>query len=151
MAANAERIAMSDSSGIRKLGPQLPVWAARASSFFLLQGAFLLVAYAVLGFDTDPDTFPNGLRLDPIHAAVHLVWGAIGTWIGFRRPEFALGFIFAFSGFYIALAALGTFAPPEYHCGMQLRREENTFHWIVGPLALALALVALLTSSGGKE
>lgn len=139
---------MSGSSGLRKLGQQLPVLAARASSFFLFQGAFLLVAYSVMGFDTDPDTFPNGLRLDPIHAGVHFVWGAIGTWIGFRRPEFALGFIFVFSGFYIALAALGTFAPAEYHCGMQLRSEENIFHWTVGPLALALGVIALFSSSG---
>lgn len=141
---------MSGSSGIRELGPQLPVWAARASSFFLLQGAFLLIAYAVLGFDTDPDTFPNGLRLDPVHAAVHLVWGATGSYVGFRRPDLSLGFIFAFAGFYIALAALGTFAPADYHCGMQLRREENIFHWIVGPLALAVALLALFTSQAEK-
>lgn len=141
---------MSSNSGIRKFGPQLPVWAARVSSFFLLQGAFLLIAYVVLGFDTDPDSFPNGLRLDPVHAGVHLVWGAIGTWVGFRRPGLALGFIFAFAGFYIALAALGTFAPAEYHCGMQLRREENTFHWIVGPLALALGFIALFFTPEGK-
>ncbi len=141
---------MIGSSRIRELGQRLPVWAARASSFFLFQGAFLLIAYAVLGFDTDPDTFPNGLRLDPVHAAVHLVWGAIGSYVGFRRPDLALLFIFAFAGFYVALAALGTFAPAEYHCGMQLRREENTFHWMVGPLALALGLFALVSSSGER-
>lgn len=142
---------MNGSFGIRKLGPQLPVWAARASSFFLLQGAFLLIAYAIFGFDTDPDTFPNGLRLDPVHAGVHLVWGAVGTWIGFRRPGLALSFIFGFAGFYIALAALGTFAPAEYHFGMQLAEEENTFHWIVGPLALALGFIALFAASERKE
>src|SRR6476620_3034923 len=50
----------------------LVVWAARLTVYFLLQGALLLLAYAYYGFDTDPQSFPPGQRLDPLHAAVHL-------------------------------------------------------------------------------
>ena len=64
----------------------LVVWAARLSVYFLLQGSLLLVAYTYYGFDTDPQSFPPGQRLDPLHAAVHLLWGLAGTYVGFVRP-----------------------------------------------------------------
>lgn len=115
------------------------VWAARATSYFALQGAGLLLAYAWLGFGTSPDNFPPGLRLDPIHAGVHLIWGLIGATIGFFVPRFAPAFIFAFAIFYLGLAVLGTFT--HAHFGMRLATGENVFHWIVGPLALLVALV----------
>lgn len=126
--------------------PALIVWATRATLYFALQGFGLLVAYALIGFSTDPDTFPPGLRLDPIHAAVHFVWGVAGTYVGFARPQMALPYLFAFAGFYVMLAMLGTFAPEAYHCGMRLSRGENTFHWIVGPLTLAIGTYGLMRS-----
>ena len=42
----------------------LAVWAARLSVYFLLQGGILLLAYAYYGFDTDPQSFLPGQRLD---------------------------------------------------------------------------------------
>ncbi len=115
------------------------VWAARATLYFALQGAGLLLAYAWLGFSTHPDTFPPGLRLDPIHAGVHLVWGIVGAFIGFCAPRLAAAFILVFAIFYLGLAVLGTFT--HTHLGMRLATGENVFHWIVGPLALLVALI----------
>lgn len=118
---------------------RLPVWAARALVYFLIQGAGLLAAYAYFGFGTSPDAFPPGLRLDPVHAGVHIVWGIAAAYVGFWRPRFATGFVLAFAVFYIALALLGTLT--HHHFGMRLGTGENIFHWIVGPAALAVGLV----------
>ena len=105
----------------------LVVWAARLSVYFLLQGALLLLAYAYYGFDTDPQSFPPGQRLDPLHAAVHLLWGIAGTYVGFVRPRLATTFMLAFAAFYTLLAILGTFT--NQHLGMHLDTSVNLFHW----------------------
>jgi hypothetical protein len=129
---------------------RLDVWVTRITLFFLLQGAGLLLAYSILGFDTDKNSFPPGLRLDPIHASVHLFWGVLGTWIGFFHQRSALAYLFAFASFYIGLAVLGTFVPAAYHCGMRLEQGENIFHWLVGPTVLAVALYcSRATEKGG--
>lgn len=139
---------MAKSSEIRPLASAferepvpLVVWAARASLYFLVQGAFILLAYAYYGFDTDPDRFPPGFKLDPTHAAVHLVWGLAGTYIGFCRPRLTTTFIFAFAAFYTALAVLGTFT--THHLGMKLDWRVNLFHWALVPPAWAIGLYGL--------
>ncbi len=76
------------------------------------------MAYAYYGFDSDPESFALGFRIDPLLAAVNLLWGAAGTYIGFFRPRYALPFVLACAAFYTALAALGSFTP--YHLGMRL-------------------------------
>ncbi|HWE21270.1 MAG TPA: hypothetical protein VG758_29560 [Hyphomicrobiaceae bacterium] len=106
----------------------LVVWAARASLYFVVQGALVLLAYAYYGLDSDPQSFPLGFRLDPIHAGVHLVWGLIGAYIGFFRPRFATAFVLAFAAFYTGLAILGTFT--NLHFGMQLGHTA-LFHWVL--------------------
>jgi hypothetical protein len=118
----------------------LAIWFTRALVYFLIQGAGLLVAYWWIGFDTSPDVFPPGLRLDPIHAGVHAVWGAVATYVGFVRPGYATGFVLAFAIFYLGLAILGTFG--DHHFGMRLGGGENVFHWIIGPTAMAVGLIA---------
>ncbi|HEU0017843.1 MAG TPA: hypothetical protein VFQ31_05740 [Methyloceanibacter sp.] len=122
----------------------LVVWAARLSVYFLLQGAFLLLAYAYYGFDTDPQSFPPGQRLDPQHAAVHLLWGIAGTYVGFVRPHLATPFMLAFAAFYTLLAVLGTFT--SQHLGMHLDTPVNlTARLFASPLTglgLGLILVA---------
>jgi hypothetical protein len=119
----------------------LVVWAARLSVYFLLQGALLLLAYAYYGFDTDPQSFPPGLRLDPLHAAVHLLWGIAGTYVGFVRPRFATSFMLAFAAFYTLLAILGTFT--NQHLGMHLDTPVNLFHWSLVFPAWAIGLYGL--------
>ena len=119
----------------------LVVWAARLSLYFLAQGGLILLAYAYYGFDTDPNSFSLGFRLDPIHAAVHFVWGLVGSYIGFFRPRLATAFVLAFAVFYTVLAVLGTFT--HYHFGMQLGTRVNLFHWFLVPPAWAIGLYGL--------
>jgi hypothetical protein len=119
----------------------LVVWAARCSVYFLAQGGILLLSYAYYGFGTDPHSFAIGFRLDPTLAAVHFVWGLVGTFIGFFRPRYATCFVLAFAAFYTVLAALGSFA--SHHLGMTLNHNVNTFHWCVALLAWPIGLYAL--------
>jgi uncharacterized protein DUF4383 len=119
----------------------LVVWAARLSLYFLAQGGILLLSYAYYGFKTDPHSFALGFRLDPIHAAVHFVWGLVGTYIGFFRPRYATAFMLSFAVFYTVMAVLGTFTP--YHLGMTLDDRVNLFHWFLVPPAWAIGLYGL--------
>ena len=119
----------------------LVVWVARLSVYLLAQGALVLLAYAYYGFDSDPESFALGFRIDPTLAAVNLLWGAAGTYIGFFRPRYALPFVLACAAFYTALAVLGSFTP--YHLGMRLGGRVAVFHWLIGPPALAVGLDAL--------
>ena len=119
----------------------LVVWTARLSLYFLVQGGIILLSYAYYGFGTDPSSFALGFRLDPIHAAVHFVWGLVGSFIGFYRPRYATYFILAFAVFYTVMAVLGTFTP--YHFGMRLDDRVNMFHWSLLPFAWGIGLYGL--------
>ena len=119
----------------------LVVWAARLCVYLLAQGALVLLAYAYYGFDSDPDSFALGFRIDPLLAAVNLLWGAAGTYIGFFRPRWAAGFVLAFAAFYTLLAILGTFT--THHFGMQLNNRVNLFHWVLVFPAWAIGLYGL--------
>jgi hypothetical protein len=125
----------------RKATWPIVVWAARLSVYFLAQGALVLLAYAYYGFDSDPESFALGFRIDPILAALNLAWGLAGTLIGFFRPRLSLGFVLAFATFYTVLAVLGSFT--ELHLGMMFNDRVNRFHWIVAILAWAAGLFAL--------
>jgi hypothetical protein len=121
----------------------------RVMSLFVLQGVIILLLYSLRGFNTDPDTLPPGLRLDPLHGVIHLVTGLIGSYFGFLRPSGALTFLRVFTVFYLGLAILGTFTPA--HFGMQLELEENLFHWplslIAGAIAFGMSFLPLKKSS----
>ncbi len=122
-------------------GVPIVVWAARLSLYFLVQGAIILASYAYYGFDTDPNSFALGFRLDPIHAGVHLVWGLVGTFIGFYLPRYSTAFVLAFAAFYTVMALLGSFT--HYHLGMKLDTRVNLFHWSLLLPAWAIGLHAL--------
>jgi hypothetical protein len=117
------------------------VWAARLSVYLLAQGALVLLAYVYYGFDSDPETFALGFRIDPVLAAVNLAWGLVGTFIGFYRPRYSLAFVLAFAAFYVALAVLGSFTAT--HFGMLLNERVNRFHWAIAIAAWAIGLAAL--------
>lgn len=117
------------------------VWLARLSVYFLAQGALVLLAYAYYGFDSDPNSFALGFRIDPILAGVNLAWGLIGTYVGFFRPRYATSFVLACAAFYTALAMLGSFT--SQHLGMMLNDRVNLFHWAIVPPAWAVGLYAL--------
>lgn len=127
--------------------PPLPlvVWAARFSSYFLALGGIMLVSYAVYGFNTDPNSFPPGFRLNPLQAAVNFCWGAAGTVIGFFRPRHATAFVLAFAAFYTVVAGFGTFEGSAL--GMQLGTSAKVFYWVVVAFAWAVGLIALLKRS----
>jgi hypothetical protein len=120
------------------------VWAARLSVYFLAQGALVLLTYAYYGFDSDPESFAPGFRVDPVLAAVNLLWGAVGTYIGFFRPRYALGFVLAFAAFFAALAALGSVTPYD---GMRLNDRVNLFHWLIALPAWVIGLYTLWRKS----
>jgi hypothetical protein len=119
----------------------LVVWAARLSAYFLAQGGIMLLAYAIYGFGTDPNSFAIGFRLDPIQAALHFVWGLAGSFIGFFRPRYATAFVLAFAAFYSVIALLGTFT--HHHFGMMLSEPANLFYWLLVLPAWAIGSYAL--------
>jgi hypothetical protein len=87
-----------------------------------------------------PNRFANS---DPRHAAIHVAWGAVMLVLAARGMDergYAL-LALAFGVFYTALAVLGVVVHHPF--GLRLDRGENVFHLIVGPITLALALVAL--------
>jgi len=117
------------------------VWVARLCVYLLAQGALVLLAYAYYGFDSAPDSFAPGFRIDPLLAAFNLSWGAAGTFIGFFRPRFSLPFVLACAAFYLVLAGLGSLTP--YDLGMALGGRVALFHWLIALPAMAIALYAL--------
>ncbi|MBC8020508.1 MAG: hypothetical protein H7X78_04750 [Methyloceanibacter sp.] len=126
----------------------LVVWVARLSVYLLAQGALVLLAYAYHGFDSDPESFALGFRIDPLLAAVNFLWGLAGTYIGFFRSRYATPFVLACAAFYTALAALGSFTP--YDLGMMLNGRVNLFHWLIVLPAWAAGLYALWRRSGRR-
>ena len=141
-AKSAERLAPTDEELDRTPPLPLVVWAARCSAYFLALGGIMLVSYLVYGFDTDPQTFPPGFRLNPLQAGVNFIWGLVGTAIGFFRPRFATAFVLAFAAFYTLVALLGTFAGSAL--GMELGTPAKVFYWVVVAGAWAVGLWALL-------
>lgn len=87
-----------------------------------------------------PYRFANS---DPRHALIHVVWGAAMLVLVARGldergcSQVAL----AFGVFYTALAVLGLAV--HHPLGLRLDRGENVFHLLVGPITLALGIVAL--------
>jgi hypothetical protein len=122
------------------------VWAARLSVYLLAQGALVLLAYAYYGFDSDPESFALGFRIAPLLAAVNLLWGAAGTYIGFFQPRYALAFVLVSAAFYTALAGFGSFTP--YDLGMTLDDRTNLLHWLIALAAWAIGLYALRRRGG---
>jgi hypothetical protein len=87
-----------------------------------------------------PNRFANS---DPRHAVVHVIWGAVMLVLvarGLDERGYAM-LALVFGVFYTGLAVLGVVV--HHPLGLRLDRGENVFHFIVGPITLALALVAL--------
>jgi hypothetical protein len=90
--------------------------------------------------DRMPYRFANA---DPRHALVHVVWGSaililLGRGLDHRS---CVRLALAFGVFYTGLAALGVAV--HHPLGLKLDRGENVFHLLVGPISLAVGLVAL--------
>ena len=103
----------------------------------LLQGSISLLLHEV--FDMDLSAWHGLLTTDARHATLHVVWGVLTLPAAAVAGEAALvGFGLVFGAFYLALAVLGVAV--HYPLGLRLGFGENAFHWIIGPLALVLAL-----------
>jgi len=122
-------------------GVPLVVWAARLALFLFIQGVIVLGSYAYYGFGTEPAQFGPGFRLDPIHAAVNLVWGLAGSVIGFFMPRLSISFMLAFAVFFTALAGFGTLTADRF--GMQLDATDNLINWALALAGWGIAIYAL--------
>jgi hypothetical protein len=99
---------------------------------FIGQALLVLALYAWRGLDTPPDGLPLGLRIDPLHAMLHLGLGLVAATAGFARPALAVPVTRLLALVYLALAFLGAFTP--LHLGLELAAPENQFHLTVGTL-----------------
>lgn len=126
-------------------GVPLVVWAARLTLFLLVQSMIVLAAYAYYGFGTEQSHFGPGFRLDPIHASINLVWGLVGSVIGFFMPRFSIAFVLAFAVFYTLFAGFGTFTADQF--GMRLDATDNALNWLLALAAWATGIYALWQAS----
>jgi hypothetical protein len=122
-------------------GVPLAVWAVRLTLILFIQGLIVLSSYAYYGFGTNPESFGPGFGLDPIHAAVNLVWGLAGSVIGFFMPRLSIPFLLAFAIFFTLLAGFGTFTAD--HFGMNLDTTDNLINWALALAGWAIGIYAL--------
>lgn len=87
-----------------------------------------------------PNRFANA---DPRHAFIHVAWGAAMLVLAGRgmSEDGYVRLTISFGAFYTALAALGLAVHHPF--GLRLDRGENVFHLLVGPITLALGMVAM--------
>jgi hypothetical protein len=87
-----------------------------------------------------PNRFANA---DPRHALIHVVWGAAILILLVRGLDHrgCVRLALVFGVFYSALAMLGLAV--HHPLGLRLDRGENVFHLLVGPITLAVGVVAL--------
>jgi hypothetical protein len=126
----------------------LTVWAARATGLLLPQGIIVLLIYATFGFDLPLDSLPLGLRIDPLHAGMHILWGAAGLAVGFLFPRFAIAWLVIFGVYYVTMAMLGFFTAT--HFGLHLGIRENSFHLFIGAAALTFGIYSAVTLRGER-
>jgi hypothetical protein len=121
--------------------PTLRPYLAVLGATLLGQG---LVSLALDWSGHASNQLPNRLaNSDPRHAFIHVAWGAVMlvlVWRGMDERGYAR-LALAFGVFYTGLAVLGVVV--HHPLGLRLDRGENVFHFIVGPITLALALVAM--------
>jgi predicted secreted protein len=129
--------------------------AARVARLYILAlGAGLLVeGGGLLLVQVLAIPLPVGTN-DTRHNLLHVVWGialiAIAVTSRGRTASRATWAAVVFGVFYVALGVLGLVVDRPF--GLLLGPGENAFHFIVGPLALLLGLLALSRSaqrSGG--
>jgi hypothetical protein len=88
-----------------------------------------------------PQRFANS---DPLHASIHVIWGAAMialVLLGLGDAD-ATRLALIFGVFYTGLAVAGVAL--HHPLGMRLDRGENVFHLLVGPASLAVGLASVL-------
>ena len=77
------------------------------------------------------------LLSDPLHSAIHLVWGvALLLAVARREPRVERTALLAFGLFYVGFLVVGLLV--HHPLGMQIDVKEDVFHAVIGPLALLL-------------
>jgi hypothetical protein len=121
--------------------PSLRPYLAILGGTLLGQG---LLSWALDWSGNASNSLPYRLaNSDPRHAFIHVVWGAVMLVLvarGMDERGYAT-LALAFGMFYTGLAVLGVVV--HHPLGLRLDRGENVFHFLVGPLTLALGVVAL--------
>jgi len=116
--------------------------------YLLIVGAALLaqglVSWALDWSGHASNQLPNRFaNADPRHAFIHVAWGTAMLVLAGRGMSEA-GYVrltLAFGVFYTGLAVLGVTI--HHPLGLRLDRGENVFHLLIGPITLALGMVAM--------
>jgi hypothetical protein len=120
--------------------PTLRPYLALLGTTLLVQG---LVSWALEWTGNASTQLPQRFaNSDPRHAFIHVAWGAVMlTFVARGMDERGYARLaVAFGLFYSALAVLGLAVHHPF--GLRLDRGENAFHLLVGPVTLALGMVA---------
>ena len=129
---------------------QLYIWLIMA--LLLVQGSGSLL----LGLQPDiaalvPGLLATIMNSNPPHAILHIAWGTFGLFVlATQRSERARrGLGLTFGIFYTLLGFLGLVVHNPF--GMRLAWQENLFHLTIGPLMLALTLLAWRAGAAGDK
>ena len=129
---------------------QLYIWLIMA--LLLVQGSGSLL----LGLRSDiaalvPEPLATIMNSNAPHAILHIAWGTFGLLVlATQRSERArLGLGLTFGIFYTLLGFLGLVVHNPF--GMRLAWQENLFHLTIGPLMLALTVLAWRTAAAGDK
>lgn len=120
--------------------PSLRPYLAVLGALLLGQG---LLSWLLDATGNDSNQLPwRFANADPRHAFIHVVWGSLMLVLILRGLDErgCIRVALAFGVFYTALAVLGVFVHHPF--GLRLDRGENVFHLLVGPITLALGLLA---------
>lgn len=119
----------------------LRVFLASLGGALLAQG---LASWALDATGNASDAMPYRFaNADPRHAFIHVVWGGAILALLARGLDHhgCVRLALVFGVFYTGLAALGLAV--HHPLGLRLDRGENVFHLLVGPITLAVGIVAL--------
>jgi hypothetical protein len=103
-----------------------------------------LVAFAFSAAHAQPPSWTStALTTHPRHSIVHVIWGLAIVALLARglRDQYVVWLGLGFAIFYLSFALL--FLVVHQPFGMTIDPSQNAFHFIVGPLALLLSVLAL--------
>jgi len=121
----------------------LRLYVLGVGALLLGQGAAGLVVRAA-GRDAHAMT---RLLSDPMHSAIHFVWGVVLLVVLARMDARAVrNTVLVFGVFYVGFLALGLLVHHPF--GMEIDWKENAFHAVIGPLALVVWLHEMLRQRG---